>query len=338
MADTGSNLQVYRPPAPVVSFDEMERMATAFAKSNLFGVKTTEQALSLLMIAQAEGIHPGLAVMEYDIIEGKPARKAERLLARFQMSGGKVEWLAYTDENVTGRFTHPQGAGVEVEWTIEKARKVRYFARGQGGNGGEWKSLAEKYNWKNWPRAMLRSRCISEGVRACFPGAALVLLTSEEASDHAIDADFSPVEDDLDQRPTDERAPAMLKGAKAAGAVDDVIARMDAAETAEALEAVWTEAKRLKVSQNREFALSEAHAKNAARIKSGKPARPPSPFEGLKRAGLDCLEGATQEAKELAFEAWAEAMSPEKLALCADAERDELRTLYKSIKAEIDGP
>lgn len=74
----------------------MSRMADAFAKSNLFGVKTKDAALSLLMIAQAEGIHPALAVMEYDIIEGKPARKAERLLARFQMSGGKVEWLKYT--------------------------------------------------------------------------------------------------------------------------------------------------------------------------------------------------------------------------------------------------
>ena len=96
----------------------MSRMADAFAKSNLFGVKTKDAALSLLMIAQAEGIHPALAVMEYDIIEGKPARKAERLLARFQMSGGKVEWLKYEDAVVTGKFSHPQGSSVEITWDL----------------------------------------------------------------------------------------------------------------------------------------------------------------------------------------------------------------------------
>ena len=85
---------------------DMGRMADAFAKSNLFGVKTKDAALSLLMIAQAEGIHPALAVMEYDIIEGKPARKAERLLARFQMSGSKVEWIKYKDTIVVGKFSH----------------------------------------------------------------------------------------------------------------------------------------------------------------------------------------------------------------------------------------
>lgn len=170
------------PSLPPISFEDMSRMADAFAKSNLFGVKTKDAALSLLMIAQAEGIHPALAVMEYDIIEGKPARKAERLLARFQMSGGKVEWLKYEDAVVTGKFSHPQGSSVEITWDLDRAKKITFYKKDANG-AGRWVPLIEKYNWKSYPRAMLRSRVISEGVRACFPGASLVTLTSEEAQD-----------------------------------------------------------------------------------------------------------------------------------------------------------
>lgn len=170
--------------AALVPFEQMEKMAEAFAKSNLFGVKTKDAALALLMIAQAEGIHPALAVMEYDIIEGKPARKAERILARFQASGGKVEWLVYTDTGVKAKFSHPQGAPVEIEWTIAHAAKIKYYKRGGEGGQGGWYPLVDKYNWKNYPRAMLRSRCIAEGVRACYPGTGLVLLSTEEATDY----------------------------------------------------------------------------------------------------------------------------------------------------------
>lgn len=184
MAD-GNNLPALSSSAPqaIISFEQMGQMAESFAKSNLFGVKTKDAALSLLMIAQAEGIHPALAVMEYDIIEGKPARKAERLLARFQMSGGKVEWLEYSSTVVKGKFSHPHGSTVEIEWSIQDAARVKYFKKGAEGARGTWEPLSEKYNWRSWPRAMLRSRVISEGVRACFPGASLVTLTTEEAQD-----------------------------------------------------------------------------------------------------------------------------------------------------------
>lgn len=192
----------------LISFEQMEKMADAFAKSNLFGVKTKDAALALLMIAQAEGIHPALAVMEYDIIEGKPARKAERILARFQASGGRVEWLTYTDDAVKARFTHPHGADVEIEWTSAHAAKIKFFKRAAGNDQGGWYPLTDKYNWKNYRRAMLRSRCISEGVRACYPGTGLVLLSTEEATDYGT-IESEPVSEEA------EAPPAATKSAHA---------------------------------------------------------------------------------------------------------------------------
>ena len=171
----GEVATITAPRAPAVTFDEMERMAASFAKSGLFGAKTADQALALLMIGQAEGMHPALAVQEFDIIEGKPARKSERIQARFQMSGGKIEFMTYTDECVEAKFSHPQGATLTVAWTIEQARKVKYYTK------DGWKPLAGKHNWANYPRAMLKARVIAEGCRACFPGYALVTLSTEEA-------------------------------------------------------------------------------------------------------------------------------------------------------------
>ena len=45
----------------IVPFGDIERMARAVATSNLFGVKTMEQAAALMLVAQAEGMHPAIS-------------------------------------------------------------------------------------------------------------------------------------------------------------------------------------------------------------------------------------------------------------------------------------
>ena len=149
----------------LVPVSDIERMALAVAKSGLFGIKTPEQGVALMLIAQAEGLHPAIAARDYHVIQGRPALKADAMLARFQQAGGRVEWKVYTNEQVTGAFSHPAGGSVEVTWTIEEARKI---------------GLANKENWRNYPRAMLRSRVASEGIRAVFPGVVVGTYTDEE--------------------------------------------------------------------------------------------------------------------------------------------------------------
>lgn len=155
----------------LVPYDQVERMANAIAKSGLFGIKTVDQALALMAVAQAEGRHPGSVARDYHIIQGKPSLKADAMLARFQQAGGKVEWKTYTDTNVTAVFSHPNGGTVEVAWTIEMAQRI---------------GLATKDSWKNYPRQMLRARVISEGIRTVYPGVIVGEYTPEEV------ADFSP--------------------------------------------------------------------------------------------------------------------------------------------------
>ena len=149
----------------VVPFEQQMTLAKAFAASGLFGLKSPEQALALMALCEAEGMHPAKAVQRYHIVQGRPAMKADTMLAEFQKAGGKVDWKEYTDTRVTGIFSHASGGSVTVSWDIAQAQKA---------------GLAGKDVWKHYPRSMLRSRCISEGVRAVFPGVVEGVYTPEE--------------------------------------------------------------------------------------------------------------------------------------------------------------
>jgi len=154
----------------IVPLGEMDRMADAIAKSGLFGMKTKDQALALMIVAQAENRHPGSVAAEYHIIQGRPALKADAMLARFQQAGGVVEWADYTDKKVSGHFSHSVNSPkpVLIEWTIDQAAKA---------------GLTNKDTWKNYPRQMLRARVISEGVRTVYPAVAVGVYTPEEVAD-----------------------------------------------------------------------------------------------------------------------------------------------------------
>lgn len=337
MADTGSAVAVRHANA-IVTFEEMERMATAFAKSNLFGVKTTEAALSLLMIAQAEGIHPALAVMEYDIIEGKPARKAERLLARFQLSGGKVEWITLTDKAVKAKFSHPQGSQCEIEWTIEMAQRIKYYTK------DGWKPLSGKYNWQSYPRPMLRSRVISEGVRTCFPGASLVTLSTEEAMDGTI-ADYTEVEVDDAGEPRVIEGPKTSHKGKKDGDADWINAQIDAFKgpgCADDLYAsdVWRSApKKWKsaFADKIEVKLEALAAQDYTRETDPALAALDEPTPGLPYRDVHKLLDGVSSLDEL--QAWAENhATPDRLKTFTPGERAQLKGMFKAKKSKLAAP
>lgn len=147
---------------------DMMTMAVAIAKSGLFGMKTQDQALALMLVAQAEGQHPATITQDYDIIQGKACRKTHSVMARFQIMGGKVEWHKLDEVIADATFSHPSGGSLRMTWTIDQAKKA---------------GLVGKDNWKNYPRAMLRARVIAEGVRAVFPAAIGGMMVAEEAQD-----------------------------------------------------------------------------------------------------------------------------------------------------------
>lgn len=156
------------PATQSLTFSDIERLAHSVVKSKLFGVSSPEQALVLMMIAQAEGRHPMLAARDYDVIQGKPAKKAEAMLRDFLMAGGKVEWHSLSDTGADATFTHPTGGSVRVEWTMDRAKKAGILGNAM---------------WTKYPRQMLRSRTVSEGVRTVWPVATSGMYVPEEVHD-----------------------------------------------------------------------------------------------------------------------------------------------------------
>lgn len=154
-------------PAQTFTMSEMERIALAIAKGRLFGSDDPNAVLTLCMVAQAEGKHPGLVMQQYHIIKGKPAKKAEAMLVDFLAAGGRVTWNRLDDECADATFSHPLGGEVTINWTLARAAKAGLSTD----------------TWKKYPRQMLRSRVVSEGVRTVFPGATSGMYVPEEVQD-----------------------------------------------------------------------------------------------------------------------------------------------------------
>ena len=222
----------------LVPVDQVERMAIAVAKSGLFGVKTPDQAMALMLIAQAEGLHPAIAARDYHVINGRPTLKADAMLARFQTAGGSVRWGEYTDRRVVGTFSHPQGGSVEVAWTVDMANAA---------------GLTKNPTWKSYPRQMLRARCVSEGIRTVFPGVVVGTYTPEEAEDEP--ARYAP-------QPT-----AGLEPVVEVLPFAEVMRRIDAARTVDELNALKPAIREL--DRDGRVEATDAARERAAQIRAG---------------------------------------------------------------------
>jgi len=153
----------------IIPVSDMTVMADSIVKSGFYGFKTKEQVMAVMLVAQAENKHPASVVQEYDVIQGKPALKSQAILARFQLSGGSVQWDEVTNKKVKGTFKHPQGGSLTVEWTIEMAKQAGIYREGSG--------------WSKYPEDMLRARVISRAVRSIYPACILGHYATEEVMD-----------------------------------------------------------------------------------------------------------------------------------------------------------
>lgn len=154
--------------SPVYQVSDMERMAKALAGSKLFGIQNPEQALALCLVAQAEGRHPATAAQDYNIIQGRPAKKADAMLRDFIAGGGKVEWHTLNNDKADATFSHPSGGSARIDWDMPRAKDA---------------GLGAKDMWKKFPRQMLRARVVSEGVRTVYPMATSGMYVPEEVQD-----------------------------------------------------------------------------------------------------------------------------------------------------------
>jgi hypothetical protein len=145
---------------------DIERRAALVAESGLFPtIKNAQQAACLMMLCEAEGLHPMQAIRDYHIVSGRPSMKAEVMQSRFLAAGGKIEWLTLSETVAEATFAHSSGGSVTIKWDLDTAKRA---------------GVLNNPTWQKYPRAMLRSRVISEGVRTVFPGCISGTYTPDE--------------------------------------------------------------------------------------------------------------------------------------------------------------
>jgi hypothetical protein len=209
--------------APSFTMSDMERVALAIAKGGLFGSTDPNAVLTLCMLAQAEGQHPAVVFRDYHIIQGKPAKKAEAMHRDFLAAGGKIEWHQCDDDCADATFSHPQGGSMRITWDNARVAQAQL-----GGN-----PMHKKY-----PRAMKRSRVISEGVRAVFPMATSGLYETGEVQDIVADSGPAVPATPEPKRARNITAEAGAGRGKAEAWVADQIATVENAADLEALDTI----------------------------------------------------------------------------------------------------
>ena len=150
-----------------ITIAETRTMATSSFKSGMFGLKNEEQAFTLMLLAQAENIHPIQAMQMYSVINGLPSLKTTEMISRYMRSGGKIIWLETTDKKAKAKFVF-DGNELEYEYTWEDATKA---------------GLVNKDNWKRMPKEMLRARLASSGIRMSNPACLNNMYSVEEAQE-----------------------------------------------------------------------------------------------------------------------------------------------------------
>ena len=154
----------------LVPMADITKMAQVAADSKMFGFKNQAEAMAIMLLCQAEGMHPAIAMRDYHVINGRPSMKADAMLARFQLAGGKVHWPRMDDAEVTGVFSHPAGGEATITWNDETIKRAE---------------LSRNPMHLKYPRQMKRARCISEGIRTVFPACVAGVYTPEEVADFA---------------------------------------------------------------------------------------------------------------------------------------------------------
>lgn len=188
-----------RPTSALITFAEEASQVHGIAKA-LAGTSFVPKSMQgrpdeitgAILAGREIGLDPMTALQSIDIIEGRPAIRANTMRGLAMAAGCVFEVVSASDTRVQLRGRGPgQDAWTPVDWTLDRAKKM---------------NLTTKSNWQKMPQAMLMARATSE---LCRLIAANVLIGMPYSTEELTD---SPAED----MPQPAEAPARTRTAQRA--------------------------------------------------------------------------------------------------------------------------
>jgi hypothetical protein len=114
-------------------------------------IKRPEQALFVILAGRDLGLSPVQSLRSINVVQGKVELAADMQLSLFHRAGGKSKWEALTNDRAALWLNAPWLEAPHVEtFTMEDAKRA--------GLTGD--------NWRKYPKAMLRSRAITAGLKS----------------------------------------------------------------------------------------------------------------------------------------------------------------------------
>ena len=114
-------------------------------------IKTPAQAVAIILTGRELGLPPMQSLRSICIIQGKPELSADLQLSIFHRDGGRSKWLELTSTTAKLLLKHPNGDDHTEVFTMDDAKRA---------------GLAAGQNWQKYPKAMLRSRAITAGLKS----------------------------------------------------------------------------------------------------------------------------------------------------------------------------
>jgi hypothetical protein len=141
------------------------QLAQHFLASGFFAdVTDLSKAVVKIVAGEELGLGPMAAMRGIYIIEGKPSLSSNLMAALVKRSPAyDYRVTEHTGEKCVISFLQDGKEVGTSEFTIAQAREIKTK------EGGKWIPLADTARWKQYPKAMLFARALSQGVRWYCP-------------------------------------------------------------------------------------------------------------------------------------------------------------------------
>ncbi len=229
-----------------LSYSEIEQISKAFVASGMFGTDMDKisKGITKIMAGQELGLAPFASMRAVHVIEGNATLSANTMAGMVKSSGrydyevkkkdlsgceidffelrnGKrvkvgTETFDIDEAKMAGMFD-PECPNAPIEHNL---RDITMYKKG-GGSWSKANSCNCKNNWKQYPKAMLFARCVSNGVRSYCPDvfSGMLVYTPDELNAQ-INASGEVIDMDTEGNVTSPAKPAAPKSKKETEAVD----------------------------------------------------------------------------------------------------------------------
>jgi hypothetical protein len=152
------------------SFDSLVSMGDALRRTGFLPshIKDGVSFAAIVLMGRELGMGTMAACRKLQVIKGTVTERADSQLARFKTCGGRAQFKELTEQRAVLVLRHPNGDEHTETFAIDDAKRA---------------GLASNDNYAKHPKAMLRSRAITAGLKSIGWEGAVGIYDPDEITD-----------------------------------------------------------------------------------------------------------------------------------------------------------